>query len=420
MRRAADKGGDTNNDDAPAMTGTAQQSRHYDIASKDAVKGMHARFMARLEKDAAAALDLLPADARTPALRDHALDVLMHVARMRVTNFTSEQLSRALEGALRSVDSPAAIQRYKSELSAAADLRERLSSRRFGAASVPQAQMDEMMQAAAAREPDAQLEDVFGGEERIYLSIKGDDAPARKVIAAALAVMPPVRAGDIAGYRITDWSGGYATDHTGKQNFRIGKLLREHAPALLDSFTKRTTENLMVVVSRNLDDIARASTNRAWHSCAGAGRGALDAYTKMPQGVRHGMLIAYLVSDSDPDINDPLARVMLYPFIKDKQRDKRFQFAPKKTDEILDTLARTFARAVGKPQAPLRQRIWYPGKNYGLDNADFDRVVEAFIDEKLNVGGKGCYWQPYDTYHPGFDVVERKGGTTSIKNKFTY
>lgn len=395
-----------------------RESKHYAVASKDAVGVMHARYMARLEKAAAAALALLPEVMRTPVAQNHALDILLHVARLRVANYTDQQLAHALDEAMRTAEPARSIARHKSELSAAVDLRERLASRRFGAGSVPPAMMKSLNEAAAAREHDARLEDVFSGEQRIYLSIKGRATPERKVIEGALAMMPAVRAGDTAGYRITDWSNGYATDHAGKQVFKIGKLLREHAPELLDSFTKRTTDNLMVVVSRHIDDIARASTNRGWHSCAGAGRGALNAYHAMPEGVRQGMMIAYLVSTSDPDINDPLSRVMLYPFIKDSQRDKRFEMAPKKMDVMLDKLARSFARAVGKPMEPLRKRIWYPGKNYGLDNADFDRVVEAFIDEKLNVGGVGPYWQPFDIYHPGFDVVARTNGTTSIKQKY--
>lgn len=395
-----------------------RESAHYAVASKDAVGVMYTRYMARLEKAAAAALALLPDAARIPAAQNHALDILLHAARLRVTNYTTEQLARALDEAMGTADPARSIARHKSELSAAVDMRERLASRRFGAGSVPSAMMKNLQEAATAREHDARLEEVFSGEERIYLSIKGRASPERLVIEGALALMPAVRAGDAAGYRITDWSGGYATDYTGKQVFKIGKLLREHAPELLDSFTKRTTDNLMVVVSRKIDDIARASTNRGWHSCAGAGRGALNAYHAMPEGVRQGMMIAYLVSTSDPDINDPLSRVMLYPFIKDSKRDKRFEMAPKKMDVMLDKLARSFARAVGRPMEPLRTRIWYPGKNYGLDNADFDRVVEAFIDEKLNVGGVGAYWQPFDIYHPGFDVVARTNGTTSIRQKY--
>ena len=395
-------------------------SRHYQIASKDAVTGLHARFLARQQKTIDAALAAAQVGAATPVLRDLALDVLLHVARMRVSNYTPEQLSRVLASAANSNDATRVIDRHKDELTMAVAMRERLASPRFGAAVVPPDKMDEMTQAAQTRVHDERLEHIFAGEERVYLTITPKITAEQKKIEAALARMPAVRAGDPAGYRITDWSQGYATDHAGKQTFRIGKLLREHAPDLLADFDTRTTNNLMVVISRSADDIARASTNRGWHSCAGAGRGALAAYDKMPQGLQQGMLIAYLVSDSDHDVNNPLSRMMLYPFIKDSQRDKRFGFAPRKAEVVLDKLSRSFARAIGKPMMPLRDRIWYPGKNYGLDNADFDRVVKAFVDEKLNAGGAGHYWQPYDIYHPGFDVVVRTNGTTSIKQKFKY
>lgn len=397
-----------------------QANSPYQVVSKEAVNDLHARFMARQDKTIAAALHGVQPDAALPALRDLGLDVLLHVARMRVSNYTTEQLARVLQTAANSNDASAVIDRHKAELTMAVALRERLASPRFGAAAVPQDKMDEMTHAAQTRVHDERLEEIFAGEQRVYLAIAPEVTPAQKKIEAALARMPAVRAHDRAGYRVTDWSKGYATDDAGKQTFRIGKLLREHAPELLADFDTRTTDNLMVVISRSADDIARASTNRGWHSCAGAGRGALAAYDKMPQGVQQGMLIAYLVSDSDPDVNNPLSRMMLYPFIKDAQRDKRFGFVPKRADVVLDKLSRSFARALGKSMEPLRERIWYPGKNYGLENPDFDQVVKGFVDDKLNAGGAGHYWQPYDIYHPGFDVVERSNGATAIKHKFNY
>ena len=398
----------------------ARSHSHYQVASKDAVTELHNRFLARQEKLVAAALATVSAAANAPILHELALDVLLHVARMRVRNYTTEQLGRVLEGAASSPDAARFIARHKDELTAAVSMRERLMSARFGAAVVPADEMKEINEAAAKREHDARLESIFEGEDRIYLAITPEPTQDQKAIEAALAKMPPVRAGDPAGYRITDWSKGHATDHAGKQSFRIGKLLREHAPELESAFQNRTTDNLMVVISRKPDDIARASTNRGWYSCAGAGRGERGAYDKIANGVKDGMLIAYLVSDSDPDVNDPLTRVMLYPFIKDKERDKRFGFAPKKSEVVFDKLSRGFARAVGKPIEPVRGRIWYAGKNHGIHNPDFTRVVKAFVNAKLNAGGNGSYWLPYGVYHDGVEVITHTNGKTAIKHKFHY
>lgn len=400
------------------MRNAAINHAQYRALSQHSVAEMHRRFMARHELRVEAALAGI-ADAEVKnRLRPLALDLALHATRMRIAGYSDKQLAQAVTSVANSSDMARAAQRHKDELTAAADLRERLASPRFGAAVVPQDKMKDIYAAAAARTADAHIEDIFAGKPRLYLALERSRDAAQDSIAEALAAMPPVRAGDTAGYQIIDWAKGYARDCHGKQQFRIGKLLRQHAPDLLALFDARSNNDLMVVISRDADDIARASTNRGWHSCAGAGRGGLDAYDKLPQGIQAGMMIAYLISANDPDVHNPLARLMLYPFIRDAKRDKHFGVAPTAVEKLRDHVSRAFARAIGRAPLPQRHRIWHPGKYYGLDNPDFTRVVTAFVDGRLNAGGTGHYWQPYDIYHPGFHVVVRNQGVTEIKRSF--
>ncbi len=154
------------------------------------------------------------------------------------------------------------------------------------------------------------------GNRRLYFPLEGD--ATKSLIEDKIEEY----LGD-KGYFIADYKKGYATDVEGKQQYKIGKLLKEdadlkkefmHDPARLCEATddnKATSNKQYLVLSDYANDIAYMSTRRGWESCMSshkvyAGKPAYD--------VRGGSLIGYLVNDDDPNIFNPVARVVFKPF----------------------------------------------------------------------------------------------------------
>ena len=162
-------------------------------------------------------------------------------------------------------------------------------------------QYDTFEKAAAVRKEDPAVQQLFGDRTRIYLKCDVDaDSKIRKEIERTLAR---------GGYTITSYKDGYATDAAGKQKFKIGKLLKDHE-ALRKKFETDPARagDTLVVISRDIMDIARMSTNRGWWSCMATNG---DFSNFLPTQIRDGALVAYLISSRDPEINDPLARVTI-------------------------------------------------------------------------------------------------------------
>ena len=379
--------------------------KDFDVLSDAAVETLHARFMARAEEKAEAALALIDDvrdAAQQPRLRDIALDLVLHAARMRVKDYVPGVLAELVRLAANNNGDDKVLAQEKKRITSIAAIRETEASSTYGAAEVPSEMMAQFRAAAARRISDPRVEAAFQGRERIYISIKDDQSATYQQVQDALAHMPAARAGDPPGYRILDWSKGYATDHAGKQQFRIGALLRKHAPNLLRDFEHRTTDNLMVVISRKPEDIAMASTNRAWHSCAGATSfSRLHAFGKIGSGIEAGMMIAYLVTANDPDIINPLSRVMINPFVRARRKDA-FDLS------IASEVSRFFARLSGKLERPSGERVWYPDKVYGLANQHFRPLVADFVDAHFNTGAAGRFWLAQGVYHDATELVERR------------
>jgi hypothetical protein len=116
-------------------------------------------------------------------------------------------------------------------------------------------------------------------------------------------------------YKISDYVSGMATD--GRRQMRIGKLLSDD-PQLTKQFANdparsATKQDLMVVISRHPYDIAGMSTGRGWTSCMNLHDGENAHY--VPAEIEGGTLIAYLVNVNDKNIEKPLARTLIKPFI---------------------------------------------------------------------------------------------------------
>lgn len=205
---------------------------------------------------------------------------------------------------------------------------------------------------AKFRNADENVASIFGADDRLYL-------PLGLHLSTQANIIEGVRA-DVAGYlatrgyRITDYANGYATDGAGKQKFRIGKILNGN-PDLQKRFiadSARVAHKMLAVVSRDTMDIARMSANRGWQSCMTPG-GQKHHY--VARDVARGTLVAYLVTEGDPGINDPLARILLKPY-----------------------------RCNGAT-------AYRPDKPYGLGNEAFSSAIEDFAHQLNRAAPAGVY-----------------------------
>lgn len=115
-------------------------------------------------------------------------------------------------------------------------------------------------------------------------------------------------------------------------------------------------QDLVVVLSRHPLDVARASYKRGWESCLADTGAAVEAGIK---DASEGVIIAYLVKGDDPDLSNPLARVMIKPY----------------------HLMRTFETETTKKKVPVVFRAFKP---IGWYHPGFYKAIVDFVEEKLN------------------------------------
>lgn len=371
----------------------------FEHISAQELQDMFAAYQARLEKDAARMI--VKAQGTGDAkLQERVQDLLRLRDRLRARKeFSNTQVEGVIAKSLQG--DGAAFETAMNDMHASAEARERKLSKAYGAASLTERQQKWAARAAAARKDSAVIENVFQGQDRIYLRLPQTPSDVAPKVAALLAAMP-------ARYRITDWAKGKATDDKGKQEFNIGKLIKDVDVDLYKAFqddATRTACSTHVVISRNEMDIAMASTNRAWHSCMGGGeRGSFD-FGRMAENIRKGALIAYLVSDTDPHINDPIARIFIKPFDTPRPprawpslRQKIFNFITMKKEE---------------PPAPfVPDTAYIADKSYGIQNPDFDRLVQDFLEQHVNAGIEGKFRLRDGCYDDGLRGLIRASGQT--------
>jgi len=199
-------------------------------------------------------------------------------------------------------------------------------------------------------------ERLFQGRDRIYIPVDRHADPDL----AELRERIESRLGD-RGYADIDYEGGYCCDRNGNK-VKLGKTLRKFEPDLYDRFQRDPTrgEPHYAVISRKPSDIARMSSGRGWRSCMAVGGPYWD---QVPPQIAKGVVVAYLVRESDPDIHDPLARLLAKPF-----EDKR-------GDVILE-----------------------PDRAYGMSHRGFSEAVRAHLDRTQNLGLTGKFYLRADIY----------------------
>jgi hypothetical protein len=167
--------------------------------------------------------------------------------------------------------------------------------------------------------------DIFKGKYRLYLELEKTeetDITPKPEVTTLLS---------LAGYKIINYKAGLCAKKNDDRPIRIGKIiqkLKQRNPdnvainialKAFQSDSQRTLykqDDLMVVISRHPYDIAGMSTDRGWTSCVDLESGCNKDY--IPNEIKAGTLVAYLIKKSDPNIEKPIARLLLKPYINDK------------------------------------------------------------------------------------------------------
>tara|TARA_R110002126_G_scaffold3263_1_gene18340 strand:+ start:31107 stop:32246 length:1140 start_codon:yes stop_codon:yes gene_type:complete len=246
----------------------------------------------------------------------------------------------------------------------------------------------------------------FGDDERIYLKLATVSVEESATYCRVADYI------ECRGYKICDYIKGYATDTSGKQNFKIGKLIKDN-PILLRLFNvdeTRASVGKYVVISRNKQDLERMSTGRGWSSCMAAD-GMFKA--RVPNIVGSMTLVAYLINANDPEVNDPLARLLLKPCDNREVRNKKSAYRSAFFHSMRQHFNH-FALCLTAKEEPLHSSsiAFAAGATYGLGSQNFRLAVNQFCDDHLHELEEGHYMLHGEIYADGlpsrYDVGEDK------------
>jgi hypothetical protein len=169
------------------------------------------------------------------------------------------------------------------------------------------------------------------------------------------------------GYKVVDYRAGLAVDKSGKRQVRIGKLLTDpRAKKVYDNDPQRSAVKNVgawIVISRHPYDIMGMSFDRGWTSCMHITNGGQSDMLK--EDVKAGTLVAYLIRNTDKNINAPVARIAIKPYLHEDD----------------DTI-----------------RILTPGPVYGTAGPTFTAIVSDFCSEYNASSKTGMYVLPRGLY----------------------
>lgn len=151
-------------------------------------------------------------------------------------------------------------------------------------------------------------------KDRIYIPLSAATLKAHKVEAPD-AIHNYLNS---LNMRLDDYFAGTAILPDGKRTIRLGKVLSKK-PELLKVFEndpQRKAANMVkgwVVISRHPYDIMGMSFDRGWTSCMNLEDGSNRSY--LTKDIKAGTIVAYVVKDNDKNINSPIARIAIKPYV---------------------------------------------------------------------------------------------------------
>ena len=161
------------------------------------------------------------------------------------------------------------------------------------------------------------LADWFDGKFRSYVKLQ--TSQLKKTQATLILEYEITRALEFEGFDFVDFNKAIAKKTKDDKNqFKIGRLLnRFKRHDLLDRWQKERAQeggeaNPLVVISRHPYDIAGMSTDRDWTSCMNVYHGKFKNHVTNDCFIS---LIAYLIKPNDKNIQKPIARLLIKPYI---------------------------------------------------------------------------------------------------------
>ncbi len=172
---------------------------------------------------------------------------------------------------------------------------------------------------------------------RIYLPLVGTEV--NKKVKIPQKVLDEVQN---QGYIIEDYLAGIAVKADDpKKKVKIGKLVAKQ-PLVKKEFDNDPQRNASknvkqwVVISRHPYDLSGMSFDRGWTSCMNIKTGEYKKHIR--DDIREGTLVAYLIKDTDKNINNPTARILIKPFYN----GKHLMLSPESSRKVYGSAPRTF------------------------------------------------------------------------------
>jgi hypothetical protein len=194
----------------------------------------------------------------------------------------------------------------------------------------------------------------FGNKWRIYLDIENGISDIQIQIEDVLKKN---------GYEVVDYYANKAKkigdEKTNFENLpKIGRLLNRfdkdlHTLYATDKDVIKSDNEYKIVISRHPYDVVGMTTDRKWNSCMDIRAGVNKHYVM--RDIKHGTLVAYVIKNDDLNINKPINRVLIKPFVNDENdktllgvEDKVYVgIYDKEVEGFKDTVENWFAQKQG-------------------------------------------------------------------------
>lgn len=234
---------------------------------------------------------------------------------------------------------------------------------------------------------------------RLYVPIKS--APHHAKIPNDIA-----HAVNAAGYEISDYVAGLATQRDGKRVMKIGKLLKNESMRnrfANDPARQAHKDEYTCVISCHPYDVIGMSTGRLWDqmSCMRLGAGKItgksndgtdgDYAEVLTHDIAKGTLVAYAVKNDDPDIKNPDGRVLLKPFQNAETKDIVYRSATKiygnTSPGFRETIAKFLRQVNGNVAAgkySLMRDLYADGDGYDLHHIGPIAYTDLSVTENLD------------------------------------
>lgn len=248
---------------------------------------------------------------------------------------------------------------------------------------------------------------------RLYVPIKS--APHRAKVPNDIA-----HALHQAGYEVSDYVAGLATQITGKRVMKIGKLLKDEGMRnrfANDPARQAHKDEYTCVISCHPYDIIGMSTGRLWDqmSCMrlGVGNktgksndGTDGAYSdSITHDIAKGTLVAYAVKNDDPDIKNPDGRVLLKPFQNAETKEIVYRSASKiygnTSPGFRETIAKFLRQVNGNVSAgrySLIKGLYADGDGYDLHHIGPVAYTDLSVTENLEAWVKVAHEDDYKNF----------------------